>query len=71
VVAIDLGKGQIANARRKDVSSKISFLLGDASHTAMPDRSFDLVIIVLALHEMVRKQRIAVLREAARNWLQC
>ncbi len=66
VTAVDLGSGQIATARRKDRTGLVDYRVGDASDTSFGSRSFDRVLITLALHEMPRKLRLAILREAAR-----
>jgi len=66
VTAVDLGTGQVARARRKDRSGRVDYRVGDASKTGLPEHGFDRVSIVLALHEMPRPLRRAVLREAAR-----
>jgi ubiquinone/menaquinone biosynthesis C-methylase UbiE len=66
ITGIDLGRSQLARARRKDRTQKIDYLLGDAGATGLPDESFDRVLIVGALQEMWHAQRLAVLREARR-----
>ena len=66
VTAVDLSPGQIATARRKDRTGLVDYRVGDASDTSFGSRSFDRVLITLALHEMPRRQRLSILREAAR-----
>lgn len=66
IIAVDLGAGQIATAKRKDKSGKIDFRAGNASETGLPAAAFDRVLITLALHEMPYELRLEVLREAAR-----
>jgi ubiquinone/menaquinone biosynthesis C-methylase UbiE len=66
VTAIDLGSGQIARAKRKDRQGLVDYRVGNASDTGLAPRTFDRVLITLALHEMPRQQRMAILREAAR-----
>jgi ubiquinone/menaquinone biosynthesis C-methylase UbiE len=66
IVAIDLGPGQIARARRKVRSTRLVFRVGDAAATGLPARTFDRVLITLALHEMPADLRRRVLGEAAR-----
>ena len=66
ITGVDLGRGQIARARTKNRGAEVTYLLGDASRTELPSRSFDRVLIGLALHEMPRLTRLAVLREACR-----
>ncbi len=66
ITAIDLGSGQLARARRKDPAGRIDYRVGDASDTGLPEAHFDRVLITLALHEMPRSLRRAVLKEARR-----
>lgn len=66
ILGLDLGTGQIAEARRRNASANLSFQVGDASNTGLPDASFDRVAVTLALHEMPAGLRMRVLREAAR-----
>lgn len=66
VTAIDLGSGQIATARRKGRSGLVDYRTGNAADTGFAPRTFDRVLITLALHEMPRELRISILREAAR-----
>jgi ubiquinone/menaquinone biosynthesis C-methylase UbiE len=64
ITGIDLGSGQIARARRSDPDGRIDYRVGDARSTGLSTASFDRVLITLALHEMPRDVRLAVLREA-------
>jgi ubiquinone/menaquinone biosynthesis C-methylase UbiE len=66
LTGIDLGRGQIARARRRLRDRPVTLVLGDAAHTGLATGGFDRVLIGLALHEMKRPARLAVLREAAR-----
>lgn len=66
ITGVDLGRGQIARARRKDRSGRIEYRIGNAADTGLPEAGFDRVVIALALHEMPRELRLRVLREAAR-----
>lgn len=66
ITGIDLGRGQIARARKKNRGAGVDYTLGDATRTGLPSGSFDRVLIGLALHEMPRSTRLAVLREASR-----
>lgn len=66
ITGVDLGRGQIARARTKNRSDAVNYILGDARHTDLPGGGFDRVLIGLALHEMPRPTRLAVLREACR-----
>jgi demethylmenaquinone methyltransferase/2-methoxy-6-polyprenyl-1,4-benzoquinol methylase len=66
ITAVDLGRGQIARARRLDRHNEIEYRLGDARRTGLPAASFDRVLIIAALHEMPFPQRREVLREALR-----
>jgi ubiquinone/menaquinone biosynthesis C-methylase UbiE len=66
ITGVDLGRGQIARARKKDRGAQVTYILGDAARTELPAASFDRVLIGLALHEMHHSSRLAVLREARR-----
>lgn len=67
IIAVDLGAGQISRARRKNRDRpQASYVLADATCTPLPGGWFDRVLITLALHEMNRPTRLAVLREARR-----
>jgi ubiquinone/menaquinone biosynthesis C-methylase UbiE len=66
ITGVDLGRGQIARARRMLRDGKVNYVLGDATRTGLPSEGFDRVLIGLALHEMLRPTRLAVLREARR-----
>jgi SAM-dependent methyltransferase len=66
ITGVDLGRGQLARARRKNPGARVTYLLKDATRTELPGESFDRVLIGLALHEMPRSTRLAVLREARR-----
>lgn len=66
ITGVDLGRGQLARARRKTPGSAVRYVLGDARRTELPGAGFDRVLIGLALHEMTRETRLAVLREARR-----
>jgi ubiquinone/menaquinone biosynthesis C-methylase UbiE len=66
VTAIDLGTGQIATAKRKSRQGLVDYRVGNATDTGFAPGSFDRVLITLALHEMPRPLRAAILREAAR-----
>ncbi len=66
IKAIDISRGQIAVAVRKNLPPNVEFAVMDASATSFPDGRFENVVIPHALHEMPRPQRLAVLREARR-----
>ena len=66
ITGVDLGHGQIARARKKNRTPQVRYILGDAARTGLPSESFERVLIGLALHEMPRSMRLAVLREAHR-----
>ena len=66
ITGIDLGAGQLATARRKTSPENVDYRLENASATTLPSAEFDRVVIILALHEMPRDLRLAVLREARR-----
>lgn len=66
VTGVDLGPGQLSRARRKSSDPRLRYRLADASATGLESGAFDRVLISLALHEMTRPSRLAVLREARR-----
>jgi len=66
ITGVDLGEGQIRRARQKNQLAGVSYLLGDARRTGLAAGEFDRVLIVLALHEMNRPDRLSVLGEARR-----
>ena len=66
LIGVDLGPGQLARARAQDPGARVDYRLGDAAATGLPAAAFDRVAIVMALHEMPRQARLAVLREARR-----
>lgn len=66
VTAIDLGRGQLRRARRRNRDGRVSFVRADASRLPIAGARFDRVLIVLALHEMPAALRAAVLAEAVR-----
>ena len=61
---LDLDPGMIAFAKSR--SSGIIYHVGDASKTGLPDASFDVITISLALHDKNQDLREAILNEAAR-----
>lgn len=66
ITGVDLGRGQLSRARRKDSTGQIVYRLADASETGLDSEAFDRVMLVGALHEMPRSLRASVLREARR-----
>jgi ubiquinone/menaquinone biosynthesis C-methylase UbiE len=66
ITGVDLGRSQLACARRKNRGRDVTYVLSDATRTGLPSGNFDRVLIGLALHEMHRSTRLAVLREAHR-----
>lgn len=66
ITGVDLGRGQLARARKRNRQAEVTYILGDATRTDLPSGRFDRVLIGLALHEMSRPTRLAVLREARR-----
>ena len=66
ITGVDLGPGQLTRARRKSRGAPLTYTLADATRTELPAERFDRVLIGLALHEMPRATRLAVLREARR-----
>ncbi len=66
IVGVDLGRSQLARARKLDSTQRIDYRLGNAASTGLASDGFDRVLIVGALQEMPRVQRMAVLGEARR-----
>jgi ubiquinone/menaquinone biosynthesis C-methylase UbiE len=66
ITGVDLGTGQLARARRIGSDRRLRYVRADATSTGLETGVFDRVLIALALHEMTRATRLAVLREARR-----
>jgi len=66
VTAVDLTPSMFLRAERKARGLAVRFAGMDARRLAFPDASFDAVLLSFALHDMPRKVRTEVLREAAR-----
>ncbi len=66
ITGVDLGTGQLARAQRLAADPRLHYLHADASATGLESAVYDRVLIALALHEMTRPTRLAVLREARR-----
>lgn len=66
VTAIDMTPSMMRRARGKARRLPIRFALMDARHLAFDDASFDVAVLSFALHDMPRRVRVEVLREAAR-----
>jgi len=66
ITGVDLGTGQLARARKLSSDPRLSYLQADATATGLESGAYDRVLISLALHEMARPTRLAVLREARR-----
>ena len=66
ITGVDLGIGQLARARRRASDPRLRFVRADATATGLEAGSHERVLIALALHEMTRPTRLAVLREAHR-----
>jgi ubiquinone/menaquinone biosynthesis C-methylase UbiE len=66
VTAVDLTPSMFTRAERKARGLSVDFAGMDARSLAFPDASFDAVVLSFALHDMPRKVRNQVLREAAR-----
>jgi demethylmenaquinone methyltransferase/2-methoxy-6-polyprenyl-1,4-benzoquinol methylase len=61
---LDLNPDMIAYAKQK--STSISFHEGDAANTGLPEASFDVITISLALHDKNQNLRESILKEIAR-----
>ncbi len=66
ITGVDLSRGQIRIAKKRNRFSHVAFMVTDASRTCFRDGEFDRVVIPHAIHEMPRPLRLAVLREARR-----
>ncbi len=66
VTGVDVTAPMLDQAKRKAGDLAIDFRLGDARHLEFADKSFDVAVISLALHDMPRPVRLEVLREIAR-----
>jgi demethylmenaquinone methyltransferase/2-methoxy-6-polyprenyl-1,4-benzoquinol methylase len=66
VTAVDLTSSMFLRAERKARGLPAYFAGMDARRLAFADGSFDAVLLSFALHDMPRKVRVEVLREAAR-----
>jgi len=66
VTAVDITKSMLERARAKAAGLGIRFEIMDARRLEFPDDSFDVAVLSFALHDMPRKVRLEVLREARR-----
>lgn len=66
VTAIDVTPTMLEKAKKKDGTAAITFVQADARQLPFADKSFDQSVISLALHDMPRPVRIAVLQEMLR-----
>jgi len=69
ITALDLSAKMLKVASdkiRKKGSKNIEMVVGDATKTGYPDKSFDVVILSLVLHEMNEFTRRLILNEAKR-----
>lgn len=68
VTAIDITEAMLNQAKRKatKLGLKIDFQIMDARKIDFPSESFDVVVISNALHDMPRRVRLEVLKEAWR-----
>lgn len=66
ITGVDLGPGQLARAQRLGAHPRLRYRRADATATGLETGAYDRVLIALALHEMTRSTRLAVLREARR-----
>ena len=66
VTGVDATEAMLDRARSKAEGLDVDFRHGDARRLEFPDKSFDASVLSLALHDMPRKVRLEVLREAAR-----
>jgi demethylmenaquinone methyltransferase/2-methoxy-6-polyprenyl-1,4-benzoquinol methylase len=66
IVGMDLSRGQLQVAEKKNRFSYVRFIEGDVVDTGCQDACFDKVFVTHALHEMTRETRLKVLTEAKR-----
>lgn len=66
IIGVDLSDGQLREAIKKNTYKNVKFMKMNATKLNFKDNSFSKVIISLALHEMPRKVRYAVLQEVKR-----
>lgn len=66
VTAVDLTPAMFNRAERKARGLPARFVGMDARRLAFEDKSFDTALLSFALHDMPRRVRVEVLREAAR-----
>ncbi|MCB0322814.1 MAG: class I SAM-dependent methyltransferase [Bdellovibrionales bacterium] len=66
VVGVDISEAMLAHAVQRGSHGLFEVARMDVRQLAFPNRSFEYAIISLALHDMPRKVRLAVLAEAAR-----
>lgn len=66
IIGVDLSKGQLAEAIKKNNFPNLNFRLMDASNLKFASEGFDIVLISAALHEMNKTLRYRVLNEVYR-----
>lgn len=66
VTAIDISERRIKIAKADPRADNIDFRVMNAAHTDLPDKAFDMALIVLGLHEMTINGAKAALKEARR-----
>jgi demethylmenaquinone methyltransferase/2-methoxy-6-polyprenyl-1,4-benzoquinol methylase len=66
IIGMDLSRGQIRRAKKKNGYDNVEFIQGDVQRTGYPDENFNKVFITHSLHEMSRDTRLKVLAEAGR-----
>ncbi|MDO5293558.1 MAG: class I SAM-dependent methyltransferase [bacterium] len=69
VVGVDRSKEmlRIVNHKiKKDRVTNIRLKRKDASHTSLPEKSFDVILLSLVLHECSEKEAKAIMQEASR-----
>lgn len=66
IIGMDISKGQLEHAKRKNEFCNVSFVEKDVRQTGADPNTFDKVFITHSLHEMNRNDRCVVLSEAMR-----
>jgi ubiquinone/menaquinone biosynthesis C-methylase UbiE len=66
VCGVDITEAMLRRAAKKMRQQPVSFFRMDARMLAFKDESFDVAVVSFALHDMPRRVRVEVLREARR-----
>jgi ubiquinone/menaquinone biosynthesis C-methylase UbiE len=64
ITALDRSGERLHIARQR--AANITTIVGDAAKTGLPDQSYDVALLSLALHELSEDVRVAIINEARR-----